>query len=219
MISYFEFHCHSEFSRDSDVKIEDIIKKCKKNGVGGIALTDHNEINGALKLRNSAPDWLRVVVGEEIATMSGEIMGLFLNKKIAPGMSVKKTIQEIKNQGGLVVIPHPFDRLRLEKMDFSEVQKYAEQFDIVEVFNARNVFQKDNEKAMQFAKKWNKAIICGSDAHCLSEYGKTIAKSIDCSGPKEFLESLKNATFETHKASILFHLLTKYKKLTKKLKK
>lgn len=219
MVSRFEFHCHSEFSRDSDVRIEDIIKKCEKAGVGGIALTDHNEIDGALKLRNSAPDWLKVVIGEEIATTSGEIMGLFLNKKIGPGMSVEKTIQEIRDQGGLVVIPHPFDRLRLEKMDSSEVQKHVEQFDIVEIFNARNVFKKDNERAMQFAKRWKKAIICGSDAHCLAEYGKTIVKNIDCSGPKEFLESLKNATFKTHKASIFFHLLTKYKKLAKKLKK
>jgi hypothetical protein len=216
MENLFEFHCHSNYSKDSGIKIEDIIKACEKSGVTGLALTDHNEISGALELKRIAPAWLKVIVGEEIETSEGEIIGIFLKEKINPGMSPNETFSEIRKQGGLIVIPHPFDRLRSKKMPNREIEKYINNFDAIETFNARNVFEGDNKKAREFAENNHKPQICGSDAHFFGEYGKTFMKNIDCQGSQEFLESLKKAEFVEKKASLFFHLMTKYKKITNK---
>jgi predicted metal-dependent phosphoesterase TrpH len=215
MKKFFEFHCHSNFSSDANVSLDAIIEKYKRKGISGIALTDHDIITGAFALKAIAPDWLTVIVGEEINTSAGEIIGLFLKEVIRPGLSLQETIFEIKKQGGLVMLPHPFDRLRKKRLIYSEIEKNIDNIDIIEVFNARNVFESDNRKAVQFAKKWNKTTICGSDAHFLSEYGKTVAEIDDYIEPQNFLQSLKNANFKIHRASLFFHLATKYVKLFK----
>lgn len=213
MVSNFEFHCHSQYSGDSNVKIDDLIKRCQKVGITGLALTDHNEISGALELRKKAPNWLKIIVGEEVNTASGEIIGLFLSQKIPSGLSIEETIYEIKKQGGIVILPHPFDRLRSNKMPLTEIFRNINNFDVIETFNARSVFFSDNTRARDYVKTHHKLSICGSDAHFLAEYGQTTIKNIDCSGPQEFLSSLKNAVFKTKRASLIFHLLTKYEKL------
>lgn len=216
MEKFFEFHCHSDYSQDSGMTIANIIKACEKSGVTGIALTDHNKIKGALELKRIAPEWLNVIVGEEIETLQGEIIGIFLHEKINPGLSIDETILKIRKQGGLVILPHPFDRLRSKIIPAIKIEKHAADFDIIETFNARNVFASDNIKAQMFAENKNKPQICGSDAHFSGEYGKTLVKNIDCQGPREFLKSLKKSGFIEKKTSLLFHFLTKYKKLTSK---
>lgn len=218
MVSKFEFHCHSHYSSCSNAKIDDIIKKCSENGIEGIALTDHNEIKGAIELKNKAPKSLKVIIGEEIRTASGEIIGLFLNSKIESGLSLAKTISEIKKQSGLVILPHPFDRLR-SKISLEEIEKYLSYFDIIETYNSRCVFESDNRKAKDYAKIKNKPAICGSDAHFLREFGRTIVRNVDLGGPEEFLESLKNADFEIQRTSMAFHAVTKLIKIIRKLQK
>lgn len=213
MDKLFEFHCHSNYSKDGGASIENIIGICKKSGVTGIALTDHNEISGALELKKIAPEWLNVIAGEEIETSEGEIIGIFLNEKIMHGMPLEKTISEIKKQGGLTVLPHPFDRLRSKKIPDDNVENYADYFDIIEIFNARNIFKSDNKKARDLARTKNKISICGSDAHFIGEYGRTLVKNINSKCPREFLESLRKADFIERKTSILFHFMTKYKKI------
>jgi hypothetical protein len=218
MTSNFEFHCHSKFSKCSNVEIEDIIKKCEKKGINGIALADHNTIEGALELKSKAPNWLRVVIGEEILTNSGEIIGLFLNKEIKPKLSLAETILEIKRQGGLVILPHPFDRIR-SKITSKEIDENIDYFDAIETFNARCFFPSDNKKAENYAKNNEKIGICGSDSHFLGEYGRTIISNINLDSPQEFLKSLKNSTFKTAKISILFYIISKLRKIVKKRKK
>lgn len=217
MENFFEFHCHTNYSEDAGAKAEAIIDICKKSGVTGIALTDHNEVEGALELKKIAPNWLTVIVGEEIETLQGEIIGLFLSKKIPPGRSLQNTIREIKIQGGLVIAPHPFDRLRSKKISNKDFEKHAASFDAIEAFNARTVFQNDNEKAKNFALTKNKISIYGSDAHFIGEFGKTVMKNVNCLGPAEFLESLKKSSFITRKSPLYFHLLTKLKKAMNKI--
>lgn len=214
MNNFFEFHCHTSYSEDGGAKIKNLIEICRKSGVSGIAITDHDKIDGALALKKMAPQNLNIVIGEEINTIQGEIIGLYLDEKINSELSLKKTIQKIKEQGGLVIIPHPFDRLRSKRLPLEEIKNNLAEIDIIETFNARCVFSEDNEKAEEFAKKNNKLAISGSDAHFIGEYGKTLIKNINCQDPQNFLESLKKASFQTHKASIFFHFLTKFKKLT-----
>lgn len=213
MDNFFEFHCHTSYSSDGGAKIEDIIEVCRKKGISGIAIIDHNRIDGVLALKKIAPDWLTVIVGEEIKTVRGEIIGIFLNEKISPGLSIKETVLEIKKQGGLVILPHPFDRLRSKKIPLEEIKKNIDQFDIIETFNARNIFKSDNKKAQDFAKIKNKIPICGSDAHFIGEYGKTLIRNLDYSNPREFLKSLQKTTFIEHKAPLFYHLVTKLKKI------
>ena len=103
-----DLHVHSEYSPDSESSLVDIIEHCTAKGINCIAITDHNEIAGAIELKNIAP--FTVIVGEEILSSSGEIIGLFLTEHIPAQLSAEETIRRIKDQGGLVLIPHPFDR-------------------------------------------------------------------------------------------------------------
>ncbi|MCW1949533.1 MAG: PHP domain-containing protein [Candidatus Shapirobacteria bacterium] len=214
--SRFEFHCHSCFSQESWATPEKIIQQCQKNGIDGIALTDHNEITGAQELKQNAPAWLKVVIGEEISTTEGEIIGLFLHTKINAGLSLSETIQAIKKQGGLAILPHPFDRLRSKKLPLKNILKNIDSFDIIETFNGRTIWGADNKQAENYAKQREKIRISGSDAHFLSEYGKTLMHNIDCSNPRLFMESLKKATATNRKTNIFFHVLTKLARFCKK---
>jgi hypothetical protein len=101
-----DLHCHSCYSKDSNLSLEKLIEACKKAGVNVVALTDHNEIEGGLRLREMAPHWLTVIVGEEIASVDGDIIGLFLKERIEPRLPIFETIRQIREQGGLVMVPH-----------------------------------------------------------------------------------------------------------------
>lgn len=219
-MSYFEFHCHTApYSKDAGATLESIIKKCEKQKVSSITITDHNEIEGALKLKSIAPDWLTVIIGEEINTSDGEIIGIFLKEKIQPGLSPRETLLEIKNQGGISVVPHPFDRFRRNVLTISELEKNIHSIDIIEIFNARNLLSVDNQKAEDFTKKHKKPIIYGSDAHFVGEYGRTVMSGIDSSAPEKFMRTLNQANFKFHKAHLLFHIFTKYMKIVNRMKK
>lgn len=166
-----DLHIHSKYSFDSLLEPKKIIKVAKKRGLDGIAITDHNTIKGGLDAKkvNKDKDFL-VIVGSEISTEIGDITGLFLSEEIKSRNSMG-VIEEIKKQGGLVVLPHPYRGHRLN-------EKIIERIDVIEVFNARTN-NEDNERAMKLAEKYNKPIVAGSDAHFASEIGlgKTIIKS------------------------------------------
>lgn len=219
-MSYFEFHCHTApYSKDAGAKLDSVIKRCEKRGVRGITITDHDEMEGAFQLKSMAPDWLDVIVGEEINTSAGEIIGIFLKEKIRPGLSPKETLAEIKRQGGISVIPHPFDRFRHKVLATSELEKNIHAIDAIEIFNARNLLMEDNQKAADFAKKHGKPVICASDAHFIGEYGRTVMEGIDHSSPETFMRTLNQENFRLRKSSILFHILTKYMKAINRMKK
>lgn len=219
-MSYFEFHCHTTpYSKDAGATLEGIIKKCEKRKVHSITITDHNEVEGAFRLKSIAPNWLDIIVGEEINTSDGEIIGIFLKEKIQPGLSPRETLLEIKNQGGISVVPHPFDRFRHNVLKTSELEKNIHSIDVIEIFNARNLLSADNKKAEEFAKKYNKPVIFASDAHFIGEYGRTIMDGIDSSAPETFMRTLNQASFKFHKASLCFHALTKYMKIVNRMKK
>ena len=164
-----DFHTHTNFSSDGDMSPEGIIRAAKNAGLDGIAVTDHNTIRGGKRAEKLAGNDFIVFVGAEIKTADGEIIGINLRGDIPPDLSPEETCRRIKNQGGFVIIPHPFDKTRSGLGD--AVEKIVEYIDAVEVFNARSPFDRFNKKAADFACKKNLPRVAGSDSHFEDELG------------------------------------------------
>jgi predicted metal-dependent phosphoesterase TrpH len=167
-----DLHIHSKYSKDSLLKPETILKVAKKRGLGGIAVTDHNTIKGGLFTQKINDDKnFAVIVGSEIKTEYGDIIGLFLQEEIN-SRKFEEVVDEIKDQDGLVVLAHPF------RKNIVFPSKLFIKIDLIEAFNARSP-KNFNEKAFELAKKYQKPIIAGSDSHLAFEIGrgKTITTS------------------------------------------
>jgi predicted metal-dependent phosphoesterase TrpH len=145
-----------------------IVQLARKRGLDGIAVTDHNTIKGGVEAKQYETDDLKIIIGSEIMTERGEVTGLFLTSEVV-ARDFRSVVADIKSQGGVVVIPHPFDRLR--KSAFHPRAEDAEWIDAIEVFNARCVFPGDNRRATEFAAAHNLAVVAGSDAHYGNEVG------------------------------------------------
>jgi predicted metal-dependent phosphoesterase TrpH len=188
-----DFHCHTIVSYDCCTTVEELVRRCEKVGINCLAVTDHNEIEGALSVRDRAS--FKVIVGEEIFSADGEVIGLFLKEKIPPGLPLVETMQRIKDQGGLVYLPHPVSGIRKSKLSVKVVMESANLLDIVETHNARTLFQTEAEKAwVERLIEDNKLVVAGaSDAHCVWEFGNVIVEMEDFNTTPEFLASLRNA--------------------------
>lgn len=175
-------------------------------GLDGVAITDHNAILGALELQAVAS--FPVIVGEEIKTTEGEITGLFLSQCIPPGLSPEEAIAAIREQGGLVCVPHPMDRLRNSAIGRCVLERIVAQVDIIEVFNARMLLPQDNTRAREFARLYGLAMAAGSDAHLPCEIGHGYVQVDTASGPVEFLDALRHGRTAGTLTTPLAHLLT-----------
>ncbi len=164
----YDLHIHSKYSSDGVLDPEKIVKIAIRRGLNGIAITDHDTIKGGLKAKKYENDDFKVIVGSEIATERGEIIGLFLEEEVK-SKEVQDVISEIKEQNGIVIIPHPFDELRHSA--FHPTEEDAKFIDCIEGFNSRCIYQKYNKKAVEFAMKHNLTITAGSDAHFSNEIG------------------------------------------------
>lgn len=160
----FDFHIHSIYSHDSFLKPETIIKKVKNRCLTGIAITDHNTIKGALKVKKLADDDFTVIVGSEIKTNKGDVIGLFLSENIKAREFVEVT-DEIRDQDGIVILPHPF------KNKFLYPKELLTKIDLIEGLNAR-ISKELNYKAQLLSKKYEIPFIAGSDAHTSFEIGQ-----------------------------------------------
>lgn len=185
-----DLHVHTLLSPDSANPPLRILSACIRRGINRVAITDHNRLKGSLEMRDMAPE--AVIVGEEIKTPVGEIIGLFLNEEIPRGLSPEETAGRIREQGGLVMIPHPFDRLRSSRLEESALERLvaASLIDIVEVFNSRTTFLSDSRRAWRFAEQHGLLMGGGSDAHTLDEIGQTYVEMPPFRDQKEFLLSL-----------------------------
>lgn len=187
----FAFHVHSSFSSDSWSRPKDIVSYCHKRGIKAIAICDHNEIAGAIETQKTAAGDPYVIICEEIRTQSGEIIGMFLSERIAPGLAVEQTIKEIKKQGGLVCLPHPGETFRKESISREKIEEIIDQVDIIEVYNSRTLLSEDNKWALQLASQKNKLQIVGSDAHFLKDISKTINRLDLFEDIKDFVVAMK----------------------------
>jgi predicted metal-dependent phosphoesterase TrpH len=167
----FDMHIHTRFSKDSSSRPRDILKVAEKLGLNGLAITDHNTIEGALRTRDLAKD-LHIIIGEEIMTRQGEVLAYNITEHIPPGQDIEVTIGQIRAQGGIVAVSHPLDFLRGEAVrDFETLKRISSSLDFLEI-NGRS-FHRFNRKVTELSRSWNLPLLGGSDAHMLSEIGNT----------------------------------------------
>ena len=198
-----DLHMHTDHSPDCATPVEVLLAEAKERGLGAIAVTDHNEISGALDARAKAQG-IKVIVAEEIKTADqGEVIGLFIKERIPRGCTLQETISEIKRQGGLVYVPHPFDRLHAVP-DYEHLLPVLDQVDAIEVFNPRVAIGEFNEEAARFAAKYRIPAGAGSDAHVPQGLGSVRIRMRDFDGPEEFLESLREADIIRNPANLLY---------------
>ena len=209
-----DLHIHTEYSMDCDMSLEKIINRCAEIGINCIAIADHGTIEGAVEMRKLAP--FPVIIAEEILTPYGEIMGMFLEEGIPSGLSAEETISRIRDQGGLICIPHPFDALRQSALNSGEVETMAEQIDIVEVFNARTLLLRYSTQALTFARKYGIPGSAGSDAHIPAEIGNAYVEMSEFNGKDDFIQALTAGKISGHKTNPLIHFGTAWARLKKR---
>jgi glycosyltransferase involved in cell wall biosynthesis len=198
-----DLHMHTDHSYDCATPVEVLLAEARARGLGAIAITDHNEISGALEAR-SKTDGVKVIVAEEVKTgEQGEVIGLFIEEKIPRGLTLQETIAEIKRQGGLVYVPHPFDRMH-SVPDYEHLLEVIDDVDAIEIFNPRIAISEFNEEAVRFAAKYRIPGGAGSDAHVPQGLGSVRIRMRDFDGPEEFLESLRDADIVRNPASLLY---------------
>ena len=200
-----DLHMHTSWSNDCTVDPADLIMHAEAIGLGAIAVTDHNVFGGALETMELARDHELVVIpSEEVKTDGqGEVIGLFLREEIPRGMSFADTVAAIKEQGGLVYLPHPFDRMH-SIADPATLQRHLADIDIFEVYNARLLFEAYNDEALRFARKYNLTMGAGSDAHVLQGVGTGGVRMRAFQGPDEFMLSLRSAQILRRPRSLVY---------------
>jgi hypothetical protein len=200
-----DLHMHTSWSHDCAIEVDDLLAYAEAEGLGAIAVTDHNRFGGALEaVERARGSGLVVIPGEEVKTDGqGEVIGLFLREEIPRGLSFAETVGAIKAQGGLVYLPHPFDRLHAIP-DAATLQRHLNDIDAFEVYNARLLFEAYNEEALRFARKYNLAMGAGSDAHVLQGVGTGALRMRRFDGPEEFLLSLRTAQVLRRPRSLVY---------------
>ena len=189
-----DLHMHTSWSHDCSVDAAELVDHAEAEGLGAIAVTDHNVFGGALEAADYARGRKLVVIrGEEVKTDDqGEVIGLFLEREIPRGMTFTDTVAAIREQGGLVYIPHPFDRLHAIP-DPRTLHRHLADIDVLEVYNARLLFEAYNDESLRFARKYNLTMGAGSDAHVLQGVGTGALRMRAFRDPEEFLISLRTA--------------------------
>jgi hypothetical protein len=200
-----DLHLHTSWSHDCGIPVADLLDHAEEQGLGAIAVTDHNVFGGALEAVELARGRdLVVIPGEEVKTADqGEVIGLFLTEEIPRGLSFGETVAAIRAQGGVVYLPHPFDRLHAIP-DPATLHRNRAELDVVEVYNARLLFEAYNDEALRFARKYDLTMGAGSDAHVLQGVGTGAVRMRAFDGPEEFLSSLRTAQVMRRPRSLLY---------------
>jgi len=164
-----EFHCHTCYSGDSLVSIQDLLTTCHQKGLQRVVVTDHNTIQGALEA--NALDPYRFIVGEEIMTQQGELLGIFVKEPVPSGLSPMQTIEILRSQAAFISVSHPFDFFRAGRWELDNLMKITPHIDAIEVFNSRCLLPRFNNRAKNFAQQNNLLGTVGSDSHYIGEIG------------------------------------------------
>jgi predicted metal-dependent phosphoesterase TrpH len=192
-----DLHSHTMWSGDSTTTPDELIAAVAASGLDVLCITDHNAVAGAVELQDRLG--CRVVVGEELRTGAGEIIGLFLDERVPMGINHMEAARRIRDQGGVVYVPHPFDPMR---RNLSEAALYelaeADLLDAVEVLNAKTSLASLNRRAAEFADEFGIVHGAGSDAHVPDALGAAYVEIDDFAGPLEFLAALAGGTVVGH---------------------
>jgi len=189
-----DLHMHTRWSHDCSIEPQELIDHAEAKGLGAIAVTDHNVFGGALETVELARrSELTVIAGEEVKTDNeGEVIGLFLREEIPRGMTFADTIAAIREQEGIVYLPHPFDRMHAIPAP-ATLHRHVSEIDVLEVYNARLLFDAYNGEALRFQRKYGLLAGAGSDAHVLQGVGTGALRMRRFDGPEEFLLALRTA--------------------------
>ena len=215
--AFADFHIHTRFSRDSILTEETFIRKAIERGLTHVAITNHNNVEGAIAVRDKVAelgltDQLRVILGEEVSTADGEVVGIFLTRTIPRGLSANETADEIHRQGGLVSIPHPFDPFRASHIKEGPLRNLAEvgKIDMIEVFNCRVTLQRHNQEAAELAHHYGIPGIAASDSHS----GFEVAMAFNALPPFDTAEELKallpENDWHASRSTVFIHLTTRW---------
>ena len=216
MTWHVDLHNHTLWSKDCLTEFETIVRLCQQRGVDRIAITDHNTADGALAMQKIAPDL--VIVGEEIMTTQGELLAYFVRETIPAGLTPDETIQRLRDQGAVISVSHPFDRLRKGAWQEDDLVRIIDKVDAIEIFNARCIFPEDNDRALAFASQYGVVGTAGSDAHTRPEYGQamTILRPFE-NDPEDFLEALQTAQYVKRLSGQYVHFGSTIAKWARKL--
>jgi predicted metal-dependent phosphoesterase TrpH len=200
-----DLHLHTSWSHDCSIDVDELLDHAETQGLGAIAVTDHNVLGGAIEAVERARGRRLVVIpGEEVKTADqGEVIGLFLREEVRRGMSFAETVAAIRAQGGLVYVPHPFDRVHAIP-EPATLHRHLAEIDVLEVYNARLLFEGYNDEALRFARKYNLTPGAGSDAHVLAGVGTGAVRMRRFTGPEEFLVSLHSAEVLRRPKSLVY---------------
>jgi predicted metal-dependent phosphoesterase TrpH len=188
-----DLHVHTTYSFDSVINPAALREICRERGLDGVAITDHDSLRGSLEFASELPD-LFIVPGSEIRSAEGEIIGLFLSEEVPPGLTAPETMRRIHQQGGVVVVPHPFDIVKLKRMRARRLEELKEEIDAMEALNGKPRWWFANRSALRFAQEHQLPITAGSDAHKAGHVGLLYTEMEEFTSPEEFLESLRSAS-------------------------
>ncbi len=214
-----DLHIHTRYSMDCQTPLEKIIERCQELRINCIAIADHGTAEGALEMQKIAP--FKVIVAEEIMTTEGEIMGMFLKETIKSEPNSRITPQEavrrIREQGGLVNIPHPFETMRGSALKDTVIEKIAADIDLMEVLNSRSPFPANSNKARAFAEKHGIPGSAGSDAHTVKEIGNAYIEMTEFNNTDEFLKVLAQGRIQGKRSGLRVHFYSTWARLKKKI--
>jgi predicted metal-dependent phosphoesterase TrpH len=216
---FVDLHCHTRASFDSLSDPGAVVRAAAARGLTHLAITDHDRIDAALEAREAAPAEITVIVGEEIKSADGDMIALFLRQAVPPGLSALETIAAVREQGGLVGIPHPFDRRAFGARSGVALEAIAGQIDWIEAYNARVLGGSANEKAALFAHAHKMPGVAASDAHTVTEVG--VAYSVmygDPGTPEGLLAALADVEMVTGRATYYVRAWTPLAKLIQSIR-
>ena len=210
-----DLHMHTDHSGDCATPVDVLLATARDQGLGAIAVTDHNVISGAFEAAEKAERYgVKVIVAEEVKTAhQGEVIGLFLSELIPRGLTLEETVAEIKRQGGVVYVPHPFDRMH-SVPDYEHLLTILDDVDAIEIYNPRVAIGAFNEEAERFAAKYRVLAAAGSDSHVAQGLGSVRVRMPDFDGPEEFVEALRSAEIVTKPSSLLYVQALKFLQTT-----
>ncbi|HET7082309.1 MAG TPA: PHP domain-containing protein [Candidatus Limnocylindria bacterium] len=216
-LAFADFHIHNRFSRDSILSEDKFIRVAMERGLTHVAVTNHNNVEGAIAVRDRAAalgvqEQLTVILGEEVSTSDGEVVGLFLERTIPRGLTADQTADEIHAQGGLVSIPHPFDPFRASHIRRAPLEALAAagKIDMIEVFNSRVTFARHNQEAAEFAALHAIPGIACSDSHSAFEVAMSFNALPAFTTADELREGLSENEWHGSRSTVLIHLTTRW---------
>jgi predicted metal-dependent phosphoesterase TrpH len=210
-----ELHCHTYHSKDSLATPEALRDACRRKGIDRLAITDHNSMAGALRAAALDPDLF--IVGEEILTTEGELLGYFMQEEIPPGLTPEETLDRLHEQGAVISVSHPYDYARSGAWRDSVLRPLLPRLDALEAFNARTYSATPNHRAAALAREAGLPGLAGSDAHAPFEIGRGLTRLHPFHDAESFRRSLANAQLVARRSPAWVHLISRYAVLRKRL--